>query len=135
MDFTAPFTSVTGLEKRMTAWVIPNAIQIVTTDSEYLSASFLSRDTTYDVITDAWRLARPKLNASGGGKSTSELDSDSLALAGGKKAGHKATACAYSKNKGHYPDMTMDAIFPGTPEKIYNLMVTSGFIKDVMANN
>ncbi|KAG8870950.1 hypothetical protein FRB97_009220 [Tulasnella sp. 331] len=152
-NFTVPFTSVTGLEKRMTAFVIPNAIQIATTDSKYLFASFLSRDTTYDVITNIWRLARPNLNASlsdmgstidvssigagsnGHANGGGEPAAKEAGAGSGKKPGHKATACACSKNKGHYPDTTMDATLPGTPEKIYNLMVTSGFIKDFMANN
>ncbi|KAG9011250.1 hypothetical protein FRB93_003051 [Tulasnella sp. JGI-2019a] len=157
-NFTIPFTSVTGLEKRMTAFVIPNAIQISTTDSKYLFASFLSRDTTFDVISNIWRLARPPglNNASFSDVgSTSALDAGSIGTANGnghvpngtangnatdigsagKKAGHKATTCSCSKNKGHYPDTTMDTTLPGTPEKIYNLMITSGFIKEFMSDN
>ena len=51
---------VTALDKRMTAFVIPNAIQITTRGAKYTFTSFLSRDTTYDVIYNVWRLARPE---------------------------------------------------------------------------
>ena len=51
---------VVTLEKRMTAFVIPNAIQLSTRTAKYTFTSFLSRDTTFDVIYNVWRLARPE---------------------------------------------------------------------------
>ena len=51
---------VTALDKRMTAFVIPNAIQLTTRTIKYTFTSFLSRDTTFDVIYNVWRLARPE---------------------------------------------------------------------------
>src|SRR5712671_3586471 len=44
----------------MTAFVIPNAIQITTRTTKYTFASFLARDTAYDVMNNIWRLARPE---------------------------------------------------------------------------
>jgi hypothetical protein len=61
------------LEKKMTAFVIPNAIQITTRQSKYTFASFLSRDTTYDVIYNIWRLARPEDD-----RSRSSIDGGSI---------------------------------------------------------
>ena len=51
---------VISLEKRMTAFVIPNAIQLSTRTAKYTFTSFLSRDTTFDVLYNVWRLARPE---------------------------------------------------------------------------
>ena len=44
----------------MTAFVIPNAIQLSTRTAKYTFTSFLSRDTTFDVLYNVWRLARPE---------------------------------------------------------------------------
>lgn len=43
----------------MTAMIIPNAIQITTTSARYAFASFLARDTTYDLILSIWRISHP----------------------------------------------------------------------------
>ena len=43
-----PIDNVTALEKRMTAYVIPNAIQVSTGSAKYTFASLLSQDMTYD---------------------------------------------------------------------------------------
>ncbi|PPQ79364.1 hypothetical protein CVT25_002634 [Psilocybe cyanescens] len=63
-DLSIPIYEITSLEKKMTAFVIPNAIQITTRQAKYTFASFLSRDTTFDVIFNIWRLARPEDNVS-----------------------------------------------------------------------
>ncbi|KAG8896134.1 hypothetical protein FRB99_009056 [Tulasnella sp. 403] len=158
-NFIIPFTNVTGLEKRMTAFVIPNAIQIATVDQKYVFASFLSRDTTYEVINNIWRLAHPNAGRSPGlsveaseegsiaGPSSpngfSAEGNGSLKSPGeappsangttGKKPAHRATVCECGRQKGHYTEVAMDTVLPGTPEKIYNLMFASGFVKDFMA--
>lgn len=136
----------------MTAFVIPNAIMISTTDTKHLFASFLSRDTTYDVISNIWRLARPGANgnnsmsdiastfdaaSSGGGhmSPTSGISHSNGASVPAKKVGHRVTQCGCSKNKQHYPDTPMDIVVPGTPEKIYNLLFASGFAKEFMSDN
>ncbi|KZO91222.1 hypothetical protein CALVIDRAFT_521820 [Calocera viscosa TUFC12733] len=65
-NFPIPFHSIVQLEKKMTAFVIPNAIGITTTnDTKYTFASFLSRDTTYDVMMNIWRLSRPGADSAG----------------------------------------------------------------------
>lgn len=128
----------------MTAFVIPNAIRIKTPRADYTFASFLSRDTTFDVIHNIWRLARPNDAASIGSGSlegnpvnvaegTIVGGAAAAAVAGGK--GRKATACACGKEGLHFTETAMDTIIPGTPEKIYNLIFASGFMKDFMAVN
>lgn len=43
---------------------------------------------------------------------------------------HPPTQCDCTASRGgHYPNTIMDATFPGSPEKIYNLMFTSGFMR------
>jgi hypothetical protein len=35
----------------------------------------------------------------------------------------------------HYSELAIDTVMPGTPERIYNLMFASGFLKDFMREN
>lgn len=145
-DLSIPIYEITALEKKMTAFVIPNAIQITTRQAKYTFASFLSRDTTYDVIANIWRLARPddaftesQTGSSGNivsPASTSDV-SGPVATSGGKEAApatriNKVTYCACSKSGQHLNEIALETVLPGTPDKIYNLMFASGFIKDFM---
>jgi len=151
---------ITSLEKKMTAFVIPNAIQITTRQARYTFASFLSRDTTYDVIYNIWRVARPddihsnrgSIDAMGSGSaiysSAERVAGPSVGVpkangAGGapggapaeKKPKRRATQCACGREGKHYPEIAMEATFPGSPEMIHNLMFASGFMKDFLAVN
>ena len=54
-----PFSEIISIEKRMTAFVIPNAIQIATLQSKHNFTSFLSRDATYDLVVNIWKLSHP----------------------------------------------------------------------------
>lgn len=142
----------------MTAFVIPNAIQITTRAAKYTFASFLSRDTTYDVIHNIWRLARPdaetlsigsagpsargSMEDSGPGRSAMDSRRSFEGEGGppgpeivrprGKASVRKPTQCTCGREGQHYSETPMEVILPGTPEKIYNLMFASGFIKDFM---
>lgn len=124
----------------MTAFVIPNAIQITTRQAKYTFASFLSRDTTYDVIANIWRLARPDegLGIDSRNASTRDMASTitTISEGSGKESAvarvNKVTCCACAKNGGHVGDLALETVLPGTPEKIYHLMFASGFIKDFM---
>jgi hypothetical protein len=115
----------------------------------------MSRDTTYDVIYNVWRLARPQGSAGssiGGpdaegppaGQDESRAANGEAgggggggAVAGTKvaSAAKKVTMCACGKKGEHYSATAMEGTFPGTPEKIYNLMFASGFIKDFMRDD
>ena len=125
----------------MTAFVIPNAIQITTRQAKYTFASFLSRDTTYDVIVNIWRLARPdnvpelpdSHNASTRDMASIVTSvSEGSAKESSATGANKVTRCACSKNGGHLSELALETVLPGTPDKIYNLMFASGFIKDFM---
>ncbi|KAF8899327.1 hypothetical protein BD779DRAFT_1607812 [Infundibulicybe gibba] len=140
-DLSIPIYEITCLEKRMTAFVIPNAIQITTRQAKYTFASFLSRDTTFDVIHNIWRLARPGDTAS---IESGVSDDAPRGLGvpqgmpsglGAEKAVKKATQCACGKAGQHFSETALEAVMPGTPDRIHNLWFASGFIKDFMAVN
>ena len=143
---------VISLEKRMTAFVIPNAIQLATRTAKYTFTSFLARDTTYDVLFNVWRLARPEDSTLGSQRPSprGSIDDPAVAAAaagvavasvgGGEAAAPakkkaKVTICDCGRLGQHYPEVAMEVVLPGTPEKIYNLMFTSGFMKDFMREN
>jgi hypothetical protein len=148
---TIPIHEVNALDKKMTALFIPNAIQVSTPDAKYTFASFMSRDTVFDVIFNVWRLARPDAAAGrlggpsdadidqGGGAGRAAIDEARVGTAAGKAPGGpaaaKKTACACGTRGEHYAQTAMDVVLPGTPEKIYNLMFASGFVKDFMRDN
>ncbi|THH01210.1 hypothetical protein EW026_g1446 [Hermanssonia centrifuga] len=144
-DLSIPMYDVTALDKRMTAFVIPNAIQVTTRGTKYTFTSFLSRDTTFDVIYNVWRLARPENSSIGSAlpsaRASLDTSNDStegasavVAVNGKLKARgqNKVTQCACGKAGQHYSEVAMESVLPGTPEKIYNLMFASGFIKEFM---
>ncbi|KAK7051518.1 hypothetical protein VNI00_004492 [Paramarasmius palmivorus] len=156
-DLSIPIYEITSLEKKMTAFVIPNAIQITTRRAKYTFASFLARDTTFDVLENVWRV----VGGGGGGGSLGD------GLGGGPGAGStsrggsidglggmgdgvqgagevvkaavavaatkKHTRCACSVAGTHYPEVALDTVVPGTPDRIHNLMFASGFIKEFMS--
>ena len=132
----------------MTAFVIPNAIQITTRTTKYTFASFLARDTAYDVIFNIWRLARPEdglsedetsgrpaLDAPHTLITASPTESVVIPIGPVGPPTHKVTICACGREGQHYNELAIDTVMPGTPERIYNLMFASGFLKDFMREN
>jgi len=128
----------------MTAFVIPNAIQITTRTTKYTFASFLARDTAHDVIFNIWRLARPEEGLSEDEASGRPALDGSHPLETASPTGsavvsivpiHKETYCACGREGNHYSELAIDSVIPGTPERIYNLMFASGFLKDFLREN
>jgi hypothetical protein len=126
----------------MTAFVIPNGIQITTRQAKYTFASFLSRDTTYDVIYNIWKLERPDDVSMTSGPRGS-FDHSLEQMAGGDIAingstgvpAKKHTQCSCGKERKHFSETALETVLPGTPDKIHNLIFASGFIKEFMAVN
>ncbi|ORY15138.1 hypothetical protein BCR34DRAFT_559141 [Clohesyomyces aquaticus] len=58
------FDEVVSVEKKSTAVVFPNAIVIQTLHARNIFASFLSRDSTYDLIIGIWKISHPNLKSS-----------------------------------------------------------------------
>jgi len=135
-DLSIPMSDILNLEKKMTAFVIPNAIQLTTRATKYTFASFLSRDNTFDVIYNIWRLARPDDSRNPSARGSMEDSARPPLIAnssGGVKAPPKVTCCACGKDGQHYSETALETVLPGTPEKIHNLMFASGFIKNFMS--
>ncbi|CAE6340650.1 unnamed protein product [Rhizoctonia solani] len=141
-SLTIPFLDITGIEKRMTAYVIPNAILITTFGgTEYTFASFLTRDTVHDLMQSLWRPSQPTAgqvqengNASGDGEAATLAEDDGEGAVN-SLTGHKATECACGKNGEHYSTVVADYKLPGTPEKIYELMYKGTFLLEFMKND
>ncbi|PWN32287.1 uncharacterized protein FA14DRAFT_162454 [Meira miltonrushii] len=198
-NIALPFSEIVSVEKRMTAYVIPNAIQIATLHSKNTFASFLSRDTTYDLIVQIWKLSHPALRpaetidagtdeesiegADGATISHGDVDNDKakgddhhpvkkskrkmlkkklginkegseMQMANGrtnggpaisrgvspapgsaKRAPHRKTTCSCERDKKHFTTIAMETTYPTVPEKLYNLIFTSGFMKDFWTDN
>ncbi|KAM0788113.1 hypothetical protein ACM66B_001280 [Microbotryomycetes sp. NB124-2] len=183
-----PFAEVVSIEKRMTAYVIPNAVQVTTLHARHVFASFLSRDSTYNLIGSIWRMVHPVVppsaalpdttanrDLSDGHDSDSDESQDETSPAaapkrarrrlrglrrrdGGAEAASGETGPDRGLNGSPRPhtrdvikfhpvttdtcpllpnlkEVCMDTVFPSSPEKIYNLMFTSGFMKEFWADN
>ncbi|KAG7100158.1 hypothetical protein E1B28_001938 [Marasmius oreades] len=120
-QFSIPIVDITSLKKKMTAYVIPDLLQITTSTSQFerTFVSLLARDSMYDVIYDAWiRVTRPANGADEG-------------VRDGPTS--KETTCVCLQDGHHYLGLAMDVVLPGTPERIHNLMFVSGFTKEFMS--
>ena len=135
-----PFYNVKSVDKRMTAFVIPNAIGVTENSNKHTFASFLARDTAYDVIYNIWKHSRPETGSveeDAAEEAPNGLLNGLGQVGGGERGGsrRKVTQCACSKAGAHYPNVSLEAVVSGTPEQIYNLMFQSGFIKDFLAHD
>jgi hypothetical protein len=65
--------------------------------------------------------------------------SKSPSAQGNKKGPHRKTECPCEKDKDkdkrHYSTIALDTTYPAVPEKLYNLMFTSGFMKEFWTDN
>ncbi|WVQ86067.1 hypothetical protein IAT38_008235 [Cryptococcus sp. DSM 104549] len=156
-DVVIAFTEIKGIEKKMTALVIPNAIGVTTPTARYTFASLIARDNTYDVMMNIWRLCNPNavlssVSLSGatnaGSRPVSVVGDENGAVlaatpgagktgegAGAGGGAHAPTQCACGKGGKHYPETALETTFPSTPEKVYNLMFNSGWYKSFLSDN
>jgi hypothetical protein len=58
------FDEVVSVEKKSTAMLFPNGIVIQTLHARNIFASFLTRDSTYDLIIGIWKISHPNLKSS-----------------------------------------------------------------------
>ncbi|KAI7819634.1 GRAM domain-containing protein, partial [Gamsiella multidivaricata] len=158
------FSEITAIEKRLTAFVIPNAISISTTTNTkgHFFASFLSRDAAHDLLMAAWRKSFPcAANASAASnnvyfqrnRSNVTLNDDDTdtespgspprshanGAADGDdkktKGGNRVpTTCKCSKDGRHYANTYMSETFPGSVESIWKLIFDSDFSKGFLTN-
>ncbi|KAI9288884.1 hypothetical protein BC943DRAFT_315496 [Umbelopsis sp. AD052] len=204
------FSEIVSVEKKMTAMIIPNGIQICTLHAKHSFASFLSRDMAYDQMMDVWRVAHPTNPAvqkiaittesgtaqheTSSDEETDDSDAtlsegdddddiehtrteaslvDALGIAhpmtspektekkiepteeelarrraisdvGPRPNGLAAnvsvkspvtlpkTECQCQHSGSHYPNVALDAVFPGSIEALYNLLFNSSFISNFL---
>ena len=58
-----PFSDIVSIEKRNTAYLIPNTICVRTLHARYLFSSLVSRDLTYSMLVSIWRMSTPSETA------------------------------------------------------------------------
>lgn len=58
------FGEIVSVEKRSTALLFKNGLMITTLHAKHVFASFTSRDATYDLIVNIWKLGHPSLQSS-----------------------------------------------------------------------
>ncbi|WRT63770.1 uncharacterized protein IL334_000695 [Kwoniella shivajii] len=148
-DVVVAFADIRTIEKKMTALVIPNAIQVTTGNAKYTFASLIARDSTYDVMMNIWRLCNPNAVMSSVSLAQTNVGSRPGSVAGddadapnsggnkegGASKGHGPTQCACGKEGKHYGETALDTTFHSTPEKIYELMFNSGWFKTFLSDN
>jgi hypothetical protein len=80
------FDEIVSVEKRSTALLFKNGLMISTLQAKHVFASFTSRDATYDLIVNIWKLGHPTLTSTlngvrlegTGGDKTEKLDAEPL---------------------------------------------------------
>ncbi|KAI1881325.1 hypothetical protein JX265_000151 [Neoarthrinium moseri] len=70
------FDEIVSVEKRSTALLFKNGLMITTLHAKHVFASFTSRDSTYDLIVNIWKLGHPTLRSSLNGVSLDETGGD-----------------------------------------------------------
>ncbi|KAI1823088.1 hypothetical protein F4861DRAFT_511840 [Xylaria intraflava] len=70
------FDEIVSVEKRSTALLFKNGLMISTLHAKHVFASFTSRDSTYDLIVNIWKLGHPTLRSSLNGVSIDETGGD-----------------------------------------------------------
>lgn len=70
------FDEIVSVEKRSTALLFKNGLMISTLHAKHVFASFTSRDSTYDLIVNIWKLGHPALKSSLNGVSIDETGGD-----------------------------------------------------------
>lgn len=89
------FDEIVSVEKRSTALVFKNGLMISTLHAKHIFASFTSRDATYDLIVNIWKLGHPTLTSTlngvrlegTGGDKTEKLDAEPAGIDGEVQAG------------------------------------------------
>lgn len=82
------FDEIVSVEKRSTALVFKNGLMISTLHARHVFASFTSRDATYDLIVNIWKLGHPTLTSTlngvrlegTGGDKTEKIDAEPSTL-------------------------------------------------------
>ncbi|RAL14421.1 GRAM and VASt domain-containing protein [Aspergillus homomorphus CBS 101889] len=77
------FDEVVAIEKESTAMVFPNAIAIQTLHARHTFRSLLSRESTYDLMVNIWKINHPSLKSSANGTRVTDGTGDKTEKAAG----------------------------------------------------
>ncbi|PYH41976.1 uncharacterized protein BP01DRAFT_142402 [Aspergillus saccharolyticus JOP 1030-1] len=77
------FDEVVAIEKESTAMVFPNAIAIQTLHARHTFRSLLSRESTYDLMVNIWKINHPALKSSANGTRVTDGTGDKTEKAAG----------------------------------------------------
>ncbi|GKT61956.1 GRAM domain-containing protein [Colletotrichum tofieldiae] len=130
------FDEIVSVEKRSTALVFKNGLMISTLHAKHIFASFTSRDSTYDLIVNIWKLGHPTLRSSlngvqlevsgaGANGAVADVVKDAVGVPSGGDdfpgpAAHAPTDCGDSDT--HYERIVGDDVIPAPLGKVYNLL-------------
>lgn len=133
-----PFSDIVSLQKRSTAFVIPNAIQIITLDQKYFFTSFMSRDSAFTLLYEMWYKKCPN-RATDPAKllpSTSDCKADAPCSQLSTEAGVN-TLCSCLKTSSHEGVINIDTVYPTSIETAFNLLFGSdtSFLKDYLSES
>jgi len=124
-----PIKDITAVRKRMTAKIIPNGMTIEAAGETYQFATLNTRDATFDLITDMWRVANPEafaaaatqerdvLNTTEAGDDANEDDVKADMSRGDVKT-HAATQAGTKPFK----EVVLDIRLPTSPAKAFDLV-------------
>ncbi|PWY85836.1 hypothetical protein BO94DRAFT_547014 [Aspergillus sclerotioniger CBS 115572] len=76
------FDEVVAIEKESTAMVFPNAIAIQTLHARHTFRSLLSRESTYDLMVNIWKINHPSLKSSANGTRVTDGTGDKTEKSG-----------------------------------------------------
>ncbi|KAI0398521.1 hypothetical protein F5Y17DRAFT_7137 [Xylariaceae sp. FL0594] len=101
------FDEIVSVEKRSTALVFKNGLMISTLHAKHVFASFASRDSTYDLIVNIWKLGHPTLRSSLNGVAIDETGGDKTEL-GDERVGAADQSASGSEDDGSEDDDVYD---------------------------
>lgn len=120
---------------------------MLTRTLQYTFCSFISRDSTYDVFMNIWRLCNPNAVMSTpsiyvpNGSRPPSINGDTAIdgrTDGATKPttkGHARTSCGCAAENKHLTETALDTALPGTPEKIQDLMFRSEWLRKFLSEN
>ncbi|KAI1306889.1 hypothetical protein F5Y03DRAFT_383998 [Xylaria venustula] len=92
------FDEIVSVEKRSTALVFKNGLMISTLHAKHVFASFTSRDSTYDLIVNIWKLGHPALRSSLNGVSIDETGGDKTEKVDAGEGAHESQSGSESES-------------------------------------
>lgn len=133
-----PFSDIVSLQKRSTAFVIPNAIQIITLDQKYFFTSFMSRDSAFTLLYEMWFKKCPNRATDPAKLIPIAIDckTDVPCSQLSAEAGVN-TLCSCLKTSSHEGVINIDTVYPATIETVFNLLFgsDSSFLKDYLSES